>query len=354
MTFFVGLAAFLPFKGAAISVSDLTQQVDQCIDELSELEKSITSDGTILLPIADEYQARQQLIQLGMPFYSAIFGLNAKQWDIITQDPATLKKETVGEYKRLFVQYEKLYGTKTDWYETLEFGNLFLPLLLAKNILSKNISLLRVGSTGDITADIVTPELQLKAQIFQNCYKAFKPFVRSMSSILKNGLSVEKVLPILNGYTSFDTYATKILGFKSQDRAQSVASKSSADQYIRDNFGDAALVSVNSFADLEKKVLLFKGDGKDKQGLYTASDAYYAVYEMWAAYVPLRYYELQFLNDQTKEHANLFMNNFPTVIKDLQQAAALGLSEPYLTQYNDLVIEFQMVYQLAKSVVQKK
>lgn len=350
----VGLIVLLPFKSASTTLFDLTQDLEQCIDQLAELEKSVNPDGTILLKVTDEYKDRQQLIQLGMPFYSTIFGLDTKQWDITTQDPATLKKEMVEEYKRLFLQYEKLYGTKTDWYETLEFGNLFLRLLLAKNILRKNILMLQVGTAGDIEQSMVTPELLIKAQTFQACYKAFQLFVRSMSSRLENGVSVTKVIPVLQGYSSFNTYANKIIGFQMDNVTQAVSSENAADNFIRQNFGDSALVSSDSFADLKGKILLFKGDGANKKALYSASDTYYAVYEMWAAYVPLRYYELLFLNDQNKEHANLFMGNFPSAVKDLHQVAALGLSEPYLTQYNDLMIEFQMVYQIAKSVVQKK
>ncbi len=121
--------------------------------------------------------------------------------------------------------------------------------------------------------------------------------------------------------------------------------KAPAHSFILKNFGDANLSSL-SFENVQSLLTAF-------EKTYKQSDTFYAEYQMWAAYVPARYWELQLLagvTDAAQAFSFTYLNNFKPVYTKNSNA----LSEPYKTQLAGMALEFSVVYASARAVIQAR
>lgn len=308
-------------------------------------DKVLILKKQVLNRMSAQKDAETAMMALANPFYEALSGSNS----VTAQDPNSLTSGVVTQYQTLFSQYIKNYGTSTVQYLLLEFGSLFLPLLYAKNILNKDLQGLPAYLSIDaLTAANITPSMLAHASSFEEAYQSFESYINSLPA----SFVAPFPLALLVGYTRFDSYAAKILSFKEQVLHPPVIT--TADKYILAHFGDAQLSVLDpSQLDPSNPQNLLAAFRKT----YTSADTYYNAYQAWAAYVPLRYRELQFLNalkssteicdSRVLAQAKIYLRSFPALFASFQQTQN-GLNEPYATQFSDLIQEFQVVYQLAR------
>lgn len=323
----------------AVSLQSLQSELDSLIAQLADLQRYFTPQGTIVIPVVSTAQqgAQNQLLALVNPLQIALSGSGRKGGDTMVTGAQ------VTAYTQAFNAYTKTYGTTGDGYKTLAFWNVFLPLVAAKNTLYASLKTLKLASADQLTAGLITPSLLDQAQTYQDNYTGLQAF---LSSAIRNGFSAPVPLVVLNGYRDFATYAQTILSFKEQvlNPQTPTVIGLSADKFILNNFSDAKLVTL-SVAQMQQAVTAFKG-------LYTSSDTYYAAYQLWAAYVPLRYNELQLLATQTKKAATNFIQQYNASFRSAFVVAGnnSALQAPYTIQYTDMYTEFQVVLQLANVI----
>jgi hypothetical protein len=127
-----------------------------------------------------------------------------------------------------------------------------------------------------------------------------------------------------------------------------------ADSFIVKNFGDKNLSSLSS-DDLPALLTDFARH-------YKASDNFYAEYQMWSAYVPTRYWELQFLaglerdgmkssvmySAKTGRAANAFSLTYSNRFKPAYSKNGTSLKEPYKAQLTGMALEFSVTYAIAR------
>lgn len=351
---YIFLASIISFSGlqaGATGLNILYKDLTIFMDNIAVLEDYLKSDGTIGVPIsrnsdvAGAQQLATELMKMVAPLYASLFRSAQSGTQTVsgsgTQDPDTVVGaagiQLVQTYQQTFTKYVSRYGTSGKPYQTLQFGSLFLPLLLAKNVLKNDLSTLGLTNIAGLTASQVTPQLLAHAQALQTAFIAFQNFIKSRPENLQAPLSLAAVPPLLVGYDTFNRYATAILQYK-----QGTGVASLANSYIAAHFTDTALVGAANLAAVNRQVVAFNK-------LYKKTDAYFTVYKMWALYVPLRYLELQFLKNQTVGSANLYMSLYQKTLSALQGMSS-SLPAPYAGQCADSVCEFQVVYQLAKNV----
>ena len=111
-----------------------------------------------------------------------------------------------------------------------------------------------------------------------------------------------------------------------------------AHSFILKNFGDSQL-SSSSF-DLTASLEAFRKT-------YTQSDVFYSEYEMWAAYVPTRYWELKLLAGEAKA-ANAFSFTYLNVFTPAYTKNSNSLSDPYAAQLVAMALEFSVAYAIVQ------
>ena len=298
-------------------------------------------------------------------------------------DPDKLTSDQVSDYTAQFALYEKQNGAAGKQYLYYKFGSLFLPLLLAKNGLEKDLIGMNSGDSEDIQYSDVTSAIKKDAQSFLDAYELFKAFIKVPSA------SVWPVsADIYKGYEEFVPYAKTIVSLKPPIVPIIVppivlpvtppvnppivlpvtppvnlpivlpvtppvnppvvlpvnppVAKGPAHSFILKNFGDSNISSLS--ADAMQSLLTAFGK------TYELSDDFYSEYQMWAAYVPTRYWELQLLAGVTGA-ANAFSLTYLNNFKPVYAKNSNSLSDPYAAQLAAMALEFSVAYAIARAEI---
>ncbi len=126
--------------------------------------------------------------------------------------------------------------------------------------------------------------------------------------------------------------------------AQPVVAKGPADSFIIKNFGDKNLRDL-SLKDLKALLSAFART-------YKSSDVFYSEYQMWAAYIPTRYWELQLLAEK-KGAANAFSFVYLNTFRSAYLKNNEGLKEPYKSQLASIALEFSITYEIARADIHR-
>lgn len=333
-----------------VTIADLTAQVDKIIGQLNDLADDFV-DGKLLpldttsLPAdtAAADAAEKQMNLLVLPFYNSFSGIRTTNKKL----PSELTASDVARYATLFAAYQKVYNTSDELYNYYNFGKFFLDLLGAVNVLQKDFETLNIKGVSDISAAKLSQKVLDDAIAYQNAFAAYTACVKAMPKGFKKPFSV-----LLSDVYQVDSdCAAKVISLKDQiPSGTPPAAGAVADDFILKNFGDANLSKLAA-ADLQGLLDAF---GKT----YTASDDFYAEYQMWDAYVSSRYWQLQLLTRiqqsvdtptiDIKGAANAFAGTYLNGFKVAHKNNASKLKEPYATQLNDLEKEFMVTYWLAR------
>ncbi len=229
------------------------------------------------------------------------------------------------------------------------FDNLLVTLATIKDSFKAQLLIANVltqAKTGqDASEDQITvsnPTVQLKGSA-----ESYLVAYTGMTNFLSKNASFNNFLAplVMVGYKEFSLYAQAVLNATPVVVVPIVVApgvplvgNSKADQFIQKNFGDATLEKMS----ISKMTSLVKQFNK----IYKSSDSAYYVYQMWAVYVPARYWELQYLKNSSAKISTTLQSKFDAAFQayfatynQLQNK----LPKPYGQECSELLQEFQLV-----------
>jgi hypothetical protein len=318
-------------KPFSLSLPTLYKDITSCVEKIISLKDQIGGAHTLSLPSVPVKSAYEIAMDgIVEPLYSDLSGKGTGEIDKLTSTQ-------VDAYTTQFALYESQEGTGAGQYVYYKFGSLFLPLLVAKNVFENDLLGMNVTDPDDIQDSEVTAVIKKDAQVFLDTYKKFNAFITTVSSTTVLPVSAD----VYKNYEELVPYASKVVALQ-----QSVAPvqppiqpQISADSFILNNFGDSKL-SALSFGEVQTLLAQFSNT-------FASSDSFSSEYQMWAAYVPTRYWELQLLAGNTGA-ATAFTATYLNTFKSAYANNSLKVRETYKTQLNDIALEFSISYALAR------
>lgn len=339
---------------------------DVYTEELAIAKKIVSLKDQIAVPVKPQPQKPQPVIPVksaeelamdGMlnPLFGALSGSDGGS----ATDPDSFTAAQAQTYQAAFDVYVKKQGTTGTGYLTYKFGSLLLPALAAKNVLEKDLLALRAGEPNEIVAPEIKPGLVENAQTFSQAFGALQTFLNSASSFTSP-------LPgyVMSQYEELLPFAAKIISLSSAV-VQPVPQKpnppapvvtpviTSADAFIMKHFSDKNLSSL-SLSDVDTLVSTFNAS-------YDSSDTYYLEYQVWAAYVPVRFRELDLLAKlENKESASVvesaataFRINYANGFRLVYLQNIKNVRAAYAAQLSAVSLEFGVTDALARLELQK-
>lgn len=274
-------------------------------------------------------------------------------------DPDSFTAQQAQAYQAAFAEYEKKEGTPGSSYLTYKFGSLFLPALAAKNVLETDLLSLAVDEPDDLVAAEVKPALVTDAQNFTQSFDALQAFLATASSSFKSLLPAH----LLSQYQELVPFAVKISSLASAALQPETPNPNppvppatvvtSADSFVLNNFSDKNL-STLSLDQVNALVNSFTAT-------YDSTDTYYSEYKVWAAYVPVRYRQLDLLskleNDESASvvsaAATAFRINYLNGFRPVYLKEMTAVHGSYASLLSAAALEFGVTDALARLELQK-
>jgi|GEM_PF-5919153 len=345
--FVVFVALFWRFGiTASVSLPILSQELDVLIAELNDLSDDFV-DGQLL---ADASEKKMNLIVL--PFFNWFSGINTTN----KKNPSTLTPDQIAEYNRLFIKYAKIYGSDDELYDYYNFGKTFLTFINAANILKSDFSVLGIKDAGEVEANKLSQSILDHANTYVTALSLYIDFSKTAQKGFKKPFSVS----LSDVYSEITACAQKVVSLKDQIVTDSViqpfippvkppvkppVAKTPAQSFILKNFVNDNQLKNLSIDELRSLLVSFSKILKN----YT-QDEFYSEYKMWAAYVPTRYWEMQFLAG-VDGAVNAFSLTYLNIFKPAYLKNSNLLRDPYLAQLNAVALEFSVVYANAQLVI---
>ena len=325
---------------ASASLPVLSQELDILIVELNDLSGQL---------LADASEKKMNLIIL--PFFNWFSGINTTN----KKNPNTLKSDQIAEYNRLFIKYTKIYGSGDELYDYYNFGKIFLTFINKVNIFNVDLFVLGAKDVNEVVASKLSQSILTHATDYMAALSLCMDFPKTAQKGFKKPFSYS----LRDVYAEITAFAQKIISFKDQIVVSPVVPPVTpqvvppvtpqvvppvtppvvpAHSFILKNFGDSQL-SSSSF-DLTASLEAFRKT-------YTQSDVFYSEYEMWAAYVPTRYWELKLLAGEAKA-ANAFSFTYLNVFTPAYTKNSNSLSDPYAAQLVAMALEFSVAYAIVQ------
>lgn len=321
-------------KPFSLSLSNAYSEVTLCAEKIISFKDQIALSGSqTLLPVPAKSDVEKAMDAIVGTIYSNLSEKSGGD----SEDYDKLTSEKVNAYKAQFAIYESKKGSSAKQYVYYKFGSLFLPLLLAKNTFETDLRGMNVIDSNDIQDSKVTSAIKKDAQAFLDTYKVFTAFVTTVSPAIALPVSSR----VYKKYDEIVPYANKVLAAASVVKPQPIPAvvPVPADSFILKNFGDSNLNSL-SFGDVQTLLSQFAQ-------AYGSSDVFYNEYQMWAAYVPTRYWELQLLAG-SEGAANAFTATYLNTFRPTYAKNGTVVQEPYKSQLNEMALEFSITYAIAR------
>lgn len=338
---------------------------DMYAKELAIAQRIVSLKDQIAAPVKPQPQKPKPAALTKTPEEVAMGGilnplLNAFSGsDTGATDPDSFTAQQAQIYQTSFSDYVKKEGTTGAAYLTYKFGSLILPALAAKNVLETDLLSLGVGEPDDLVATELKPALVTDAQNFTQSFDALQTFLNTAPSSFKSPLPAH----LLSQYQELVPFAAKISSLASAALQPETPNPNppvspapvvtSADAFIMKNFSDKNL-STLSLNQVNTLVAGFTAT-------YDSSDTYYSEYKVWAAYVPVRYRQLDLLNKlENDESASVvsaaatafrvnYLNGFLRIYREEMNA----VHGSYASLLSAAALEFGVTDALARLELQK-
>jgi predicted HicB family RNase H-like nuclease len=351
-------------KPFSVSLSDVYSETTAYAQKVISLKDQIAPDSVIqpfIPPVAshdlsDDYVDGQLLSDASekkmnlivLPFFNWFSGISTTN----KKNPSTLTPDQIAEYNRLFIKYTKVYGSDDELYDYYNFGKTFLTFINAANILKSDFSALGIKGADGVEASKLSQSILDHANTYVTALSFYIDFSKTAQKGFKKPFSVS----LSDVYAEVTACAQKVISLKDQIVPDSViqpfippvkppVAQTPAQSFILKNFVNDNQLKNLSIDELRSLLVSFSKILKN----YT-QDEFYSEYKMWAAYVPTRYWEIQFLAG-VDGAANAFSLTYLNVFKPAYLKNSNLLRDPYLTQLNAVALEFSVVYANAQVVI---